>query len=343
MKTIEIQGETGLSVIAVNESLDNLEKYVPDGRRVVIITDPNVNRLYGARFPKAEVIEVGQGEGIKTLETVESLYKRMLDLEVDRSCFVVGIGGGIVCDIAGFVASTYMRGLPFGFVSTTLLSQVDASVGGKNGVNFHGYKNIIGVFRQPSFVICDLEMLRTLPADVFVCGFAEIVKHAAIADPQLFAFLEEQYRQALDMDTTVLQRLVYDSVAIKAGIVRKDETETGERRKLNFGHTLAHSLQTNLHLDHGEAVAIGMVFAANYSVHQNLLVPQDARRIKTLIESLHLPTRKNVLPGNLKDAIRKDKKKERQSIHFVLLKRIGEAIIREISLTELEAAIDDLY
>ena len=242
MKTIEIHGQTGRSKIVIGESLENLEKYTPSTKKI-IITDENLNRLYHHRFPPWNVIEIGTGEKIKTLETVVYIFKKLVELEIDRSCFIIGIGGGIVCDITGFVASTYMRGLPFGFVSTSLLSQVDASIGGKNGVNFDGYKNMIGVFNQPHFVICDPEMLKTLPHKELLSGFAEVVKHAAIGSEELFIFLEKNFPRALALDAGTLEKLVYDSVIIKAKVVEKDEKEKGERRILNFGHTLGHALE----------------------------------------------------------------------------------------------------
>jgi 3-dehydroquinate synthase len=342
VKTVDVHGLSGHSIIAINESLDNVGQYLPD-KKLIIITDRNVSEFYRSRFPKGEVIELGFGEDIKTLETVSSIYSQMLDLEVDRSWFLLAIGGGIVCDISGFVASTYMRGLSFGFVSTTLLSQVDASVGGKNGVNFFGFKNIIGVFQQPSFVICDLTMLETLPGEEYVCGFAEIIKHGAIADEKLFTFLESNYQKALEQDLAVLERLVYDSILIKSAVVERDETEKGERRKLNFGHTIAHALEKTMCVPHGEAVAAGMVFAANLSVQNKLLAAKDVTRIKTLIEHLGLPVRVMVFKDILYDAIRMDKKREDKDIHCVLLSRIGKAVIKEISILELEGAIDDLY
>jgi 3-dehydroquinate synthase len=339
MKIIEIQGQSGISKIIINESLENLNQYVP-ANRVVIITDYNVSLYYRSHFPGWDVVEIGTGEKIKTLDTVQYIYKKLVAREIDRSCFIVGIGGGIVCDIAGFVASTYMRGLPFGFVSTTLLSQVDASVGGKNGVNFQGYKNMIGVFNQPSFVICDPAMLKTLPKKELLCGFAEIVKHAAIGDRAHFDFLEKHYKEALEMDEEVLARLIYDSIIVKSSIVQRDEKEKGERRKLNFGHTYGHALEKSIGIPHGEAVSIGIVFAANLSVRRNLLPQEEAVKIRRLLERLHLPTKTTANKEKIWDAIKKDKKKQGQGIHFVLLKTIGEAVIEEISLEELEEVIE---
>jgi len=342
VKQIEIQGQTGRSVIAVGESLGNLEKYV-HGTKPVIITDENLAHLYHDRFPPWDTITIGTGERIKTLGTMEFIYEKLVEREIDRSCFLVGIGGGIVCDIAGFAASTYMRGVNFGFVSTSLLSQVDASVGGKNGVNFHGYKNMIGTFNQPGFVICDTAMLKTLPHNELLGGFAEVVKHAAIGSREMFGFLENNYGKALGMDTGIFEELVYESVKIKAEVVRKDEKEKGERRKLNFGHTLGHAIEKTMGISHGEAVSIGMVFAANLSVKRKMLSQTEADRIRSLLEGIGLPVNISFEKEKILDAMRKDKKREGAGIHFVLLRAIGETEIEEISIAELEGAVHDMY
>ena len=342
MKRIEIQGQTGLSTIAVGESLENLEKYV-HGTKTIIVTDENLEKLYHDQFPPWDTITVGTGEKIKTMDTMEYIYQKLVELEIDRSCFLVGIGGGIVCDIAGFAASTYMRGLNFGFVSTSLLSQVDASVGGKNGVNFRGYKNMIGTFNQPDFVICDTTMLKTLPHNELLSGFGEVVKHAVIGRKEMFAFLEKNYEKALGMDTSIFENLIYESVKIKAEVVRKDEKEKGERRKLNFGHTLGHAIEKTMGISHGEAVSIGMVFAANLSVKRKMLSQGEADRIRGLLKAIGLPVEIGVNKGNILEAMRKDKKREGEGIHFVLLTGIGETKIEEIRIEELEEAVHDLY
>lgn len=341
MKQIEIQGQTGRSVIAVGESLENLEKYV-HGTKPVIITDENLESHYKKQFPPWDTITIGTGEKIKTMGTMEFIYEKLVEHEIDRSCFLVGIGGGIVCDIAGFAASTYMRGVNFGFVSTSLLSQVDASVGGKNGVNFHGYKNMIGTFNQPGFVICDTTMLKTLPQKELLGGFAEVVKHAAIGSKELFGFLETNYDKALGMDTGILEELVYESVKIKAEVVRKDEKEKGERRKLNFGHTLGHAIEKTMGISHGEAVSIGMVFAANLSVKRKMFSQAEAERIRSLLERIGLPVKISFEKEKILDAMRKDKKREGAGIHFVLLRAMGETVIEEIPIDELEDAVHDL-
>ena len=341
MKTLRIHGITGDSTILIGESLRNLKKYLPPGK-VVIITDTNVKHYYLKDFPLSEVIEIGTGEKIKNLDTAQAIYAKLVELEVDRSSFVVGIGGGIVCDITGFVASTYLRGVRFGFVSSTLLSQVDASVGGKNGVNFGGYKNMVGVFNQPEFVICDMKLLKTLPQKEILCGLAEIVKHAAIADVDLFSYLEENHEKALSLNTEVIEKLVSDSVLIKSTIVNIDEKEKGERRKLNFGHTFGHAFEKTAGVSHGEAVSAGMAVASALSEKRGHLAAKDMERIEELLKKLKLPTRLPLDGERVLDALRKDKKRESEDIYFVLLYGIGDAVVEGKSIKELEAVINEM-
>jgi 3-dehydroquinate synthase len=338
MKVLKIKGSVRESAIYVGEKLKNVFEYIPV-ERTVIITDSNVSSHYGRDFPSCPVITIGIGEKNKTLETVKDIFTRLLELEIQRSSFILGIGGGIVCDITGFVASTYLRGIRFGFVSTTLLSQVDAGVGGKNGVNFEGYKNMVGVFNQPEFVICDMELLRTLPKNELVNGFGEIVKHAAIGNQNMFAYIEAQYQKALDLNPEVIEKLVYDSVVIKSDIVNRDEKETGERRKLNFGHTIGHAIEKTLKVPHGEAISIGMVVAAALSVKRGLLSQKKADRLTSLLKKLKLPTSFNVNVDNVMDALGKDKKREDDFIYFILLEDIGKAVIQEIPIKELKTVL----
>jgi 3-dehydroquinate synthase len=338
MKVLKIKGSVRESVIYVGEKLKNVSEYIPV-KSTVIITDSNVSAHYLTDFPPCPVITIGIGEKNKTLETVKEIFARLLELEIQRSSFILGIGGGIVCDIAGFVASTYLRGIRFGFVSTTLLSQVDASVGGKNGVNFEGYKNMVGVFNQPEFVICDTELLRTLPKNELVNGFGEIVKHAAIGDKNMFGYIEAQYEKALELNPEVIEKLVYDSVVIKSDIVNRDEKETGERRKLNFGHTFGHAIEKTLEVPHGEAISIGMVVAAALSVKKGLLSQNMADRLTSLLKKLKLPTSFNMNMNDVVDAIGKDKKREGNSIYFILLEDIGKAVVQEIPIQELKTVL----
>lgn len=343
MKRLEISGRTGRSIILVGEALVNMASYMPPSAKVVVITDTRVGALYQDQFPRGATIRIGTGEGVKNLNTVQQVYEQLVALEVDRSAFIVGIGGGVVCDIAGFVASTYLRGVRFGFAATTLLAQVDASVGGKNGVNFGGYKNMIGVFRQPEFVVCDPALLNTLPPKECLSGFGEIVKHAAIGDRECFEFLESAYDKALQLDPAAIEQLVYASVVLKAAIVNRDETEQGERRKLNFGHTFGHAIEKITGLTHGEAVGLGMAAASRLSVKKGLLAEAAARRLMRLMKNLHLPVGIQVDRKQLLDALRRDKKRQGHRIHFVLLQDIGRAVVEPIPLDELERMVDDLF
>ena len=339
MRELKIEGTSGDSTLYIGESLQNLKDYIPSAK-TVIVTDGNVKHLYHKDFPAAEIIEIGMGEKIKNLDTVRMLYEKLIELEVDRSFFIVGIGGGIVCDITGFVASTYLRGVRFGFVSSTLLSQVDASVGGKNGVNFGGYKNMVGVFSQPEFVICDMGLLKTLPKQEVLCGLAEIVKHAAIGDSALFSYLETHYEEALGLDRDVIERLVWDSVVLKSTIVNRDEKEAGERRKLNFGHTFGHAIEKTAGLRHGEAVSVGMVIASALSEKRGYLSAEDTKRVELLLRRLGLPTRLQLNREKVLEALKKDKKRQSEDIHFILLQDLGHAIVERISIKELETVMD---
>ena len=341
MKTLTIQGQTGESRIVVGERLANLSHYAKSDS-CVLITDVNVHHHYRRYFNDAPVIVIGTGESVKAIKTVQDIYEKFIEYEVDRTWTVVGVGGGIVTDIAGFVASTYLRGLRFGFVSSTLLAQVDASVGGKNGVNFHGYKNMVGVFNQPEFVLCDLEMLNTLPEREVHCGYAEVVKYALIGDPSLFEFLENNYTPALALDRGTLERIVYDCVSEKANVVQRDEREKGERRVLNFGHTFGHAYEKTISIPHGEAVSLGMVIATELSARKGALSKTVVNRVRKLLEHFELPTTAVCDKTKIFEAITKDKKREGYAVHFVLLNDIGRPVIEPVSFGELKGVINDL-
>ncbi|MFO7657775.1 MAG: 3-dehydroquinate synthase [Bacteroidales bacterium] len=342
MKIIEIQTDTKLSKILIGEKIANLKRYLPPVKTVVI-TDKTVSGHYHEYFKGFDVIEIGEGEGNKTLDTLQYILNQFVELEVDRSSFIVAFGGGIVCDVAGFAASVFMRGVSFGFVSTTLLSQVDASVGGKNGVNFQRYKNMIGVFNQPEFVICDSEVLKTLNRKEYVAGFAEIIKAAVIKDYNLFKYLERNWQSALSLNEQVVNHLVYESVKIKSKVVEADEKEKGERRLLNFGHTFAHSLEKLTDLLHGEAVSIGMVLAAKLSEKLGFLSNKEFQRIYALLSNFGLPVDVNLEMNKVFSAMKQDKKREGDSIHLVLIEQIGEAFTYKTKLTKVEELIHDLH
>ena len=340
MQNLIINGTTK-SELLIGEHLSNLSNYLPM-KNVVLITDKNVNALYASQFPDFPIVEIGLGEDVKNLQTVDSIINQLIELQADRHTFLVGIGGGIVCDITGFVASIYMRGIDFAFVSSSLLSQVDASVGGKNGVNYNSYKNIIGNFNQPKFVICDTQMLNTLPEKEIKCGMGEILKHALIADAKMFNLISDKSKQILSLDDSIIGDLIYQNIKIKAIVVDKDEKEQGERKKLNFGHTLAHAIEKHSNLSHGEAVAIGIVFASKVSHQKKYISNSELNLVIETIEQLGLPSSTQIAPEKLSGAIINDKKRNGKQISLILLEKIGQAKIENIELDELKQWIYDL-
>lgn len=326
----------GKSKVIIGDSAKMLANLLTTKQRVIVISDLNIDRLYGDMLAPYEKILIGVGETIKTLQTVESICRQLLELRADRSTFLLGIGGGIVSDITGFVAAIYMRGINFGFVSTTLLSQVDAGVGGKNGVNFEGYKNMIGTFLQPEFVICDVSMLSTLPEREFRAGVAEIIKSAIIANSELFKELELHTLDSLRVNKALLSRIIFESVRIKAHIVEKDERESGERRKLNLGHTFAHAIEKNSNaMIHGEAVAVGTIIVANMAHHMGLLSSESRDRICKVIEGFGFETTSPVAMSKMLKSIAHDKKVSGDTVALVLPVEIGCCEVKIMALNEI--------
>lgn len=334
MEKLKITGSQSDSTLLIGESFKNFKNYLT-AKQVIVLIDDKVNKLYGSHFEGYPIIEIGQTEKIKTLSTVELILEQLLKLNADRSAFLLAVGGGIVCDIGGFAASVYLRGIDFGFISTTLLAQVDASVGGKNGVNFHGFKNMLGTFNQPKFVLCDQEMIKTLRNDDLNCGFAEIVKHTLIADGAMFVKLEQNVGKALNVDPEFIGELVSNSVKIKAEIVNKDEKEKGERRKLNLGHTYGHAVEKVMGISHGNAVSIGLAIAAKLSLNRNTISIQEHDRVINLLKALNLPVSIKEKHAEILEALFMDKKREGDQIHFVLMLGIGNVSLELISIEEL--------
>lgn len=314
-----------------------------NAKGLVLLVDENVHRLHASKFESMSCLIVPSGEKQKTLSFAEEILRKMVWMEADRTSFLVGVGGGLVTDLTGFIASVFMRGIDFGFISSTLLGQVDASIGGKNGVNLDGFKNMIGVFRQPEFVWCDLELLDTLDQRELVSGFSEVIKYAAIRDRKLFNFIEGNLDTILKRNPDDLEAIIKSSVAIKAKIVQDDVNEQGDRKLLNFGHTLGHAIEKLTGMMHGEAVAIGMVLAARLSSNMGFLDPKELARLEQMIASAGLPVKTDLSPSDLYDTLLKDKKRAGDRIHFILLKNIGEAFIYQMNLHSLRIAIHDLY
>lgn len=317
-----------------------LPQVLPAGR-VVVVSDTEADRLHGGLPVACETVLIGRGERIKTLSTVENIHRRLIAAGADRKTFILGVGGGIVTDIAGFAASTYMRGVPFGFVPTTLLGQVDAAVGGKNGVNIDGYKNMAGTFAQPQFVVCDPALLRTLPDREFRAGLAEAVKAGIIADEELFAAIEEADFGELRSDQALLRRVVGRAVGVKVAVVARDEREAGERRKLNLGHTLAHAIErTSGRMNHGEAVAVGTVLMARAAVRLGMLAETECRRIAGALGRLGFRLTPPVSMDRMLEAVAADKKREGGTLHVVLPTGIGSCTVCDMPLGEFRALME---
>jgi 3-dehydroquinate synthase len=339
MHLMKISTESGRSLIIAGGDLKDLSAYLPPENRLFIITDTNVRALYGDRFPAGEVLTIQAGEESKTLTVIGDLCRRLLEYGADRSAFILGFGGGVVCDIAGMVASVYMRGVRHGFVSTTLLSQVDASIGGKTGVNLGSFKNIIGTFRQPEFVLCDHKLLSTLTDDEFQSGLGELIKHAAIRDRDLFFDISSSLEKLYDRDPDILEDMIYRAVRIKADIVRRDPLEKGMRRLLNFGHTFGHIMETSYGLPHGVAVMEGMLIASELSVWSREMPLAEMRIFGKVLEKSGLQEGHQI-PANVPAMISRDKKSEGGYVNFVLLRSVGKAVIRKLPVQEIEAFVD---
>ena len=231
-------------------------------------------------------------------EAVDKIFQQLIAFEADRKTFIVGVGGGVVTDITGYAASVYMRGLKFGFVPTTILAMVDASIGGKNGVDVGIFKNLVGLIKQPEFLLFDYSLLQTLPQEHWINGFAEIIKHACIKDKDLFEILEHESLEHFQSDRNKLANLIERNVAIKTAVVLKDEFEQADRRLLNFGHTLGHAIENNYQLLHGHAISIGMMAACSISVELNHFDLAEKKRIAGLFHQYGLPSHLQIDHGN---------------------------------------------
>ncbi len=341
MRELKLATSSGISRIGIGQAIGELAGLV-DGNRCLLVVDSAVRELHASRLPPFRYLELPAGEEGKNLAAVEKIYASLAALEADRSWSLVGIGGGTVSDIAGFAASTYMRGIRFGFAPTSLLAQVDAAVGGKNGVNFGGYKNLVGTFKQPDFVICDQGFLSTLPEREYRSGFAEIIKHAILASESYFSYLESNQEKAKLRDIAYLEHVIGLSIEIKASVVTEDPDEKGKRKILNLGHTVGHGLELICGLSHGEAVSIGINAACILARVKGLLQPAQSARIVNLLSSYGLPLtfdggkRRESIISSVLEAIRHDKKRNRDTIDFIVPEKIGLATIMPVTVNELD-------
>lgn len=332
MQAKEIRFSTSSTTFYFDAAFDDLQKIVSQ-QNSIIITDATVFEAHKKKFFGWKTIIIKGGEAYKDGSTVDSIIVQLIEGGADRTTTLIGVGGGVVTDITGYVASVYLRGIPFGFVPTTILAMVDAAIGGKNGIDVGVYKNMVGTISQPRFLLYDMGFLKSLPDREWRNGFAEIIKHAAIKNESLFQQLEESSLQYFQQDSNALQGLIQENVLLKAGVVQKDEFEKGERRLLNFGHTLAHALEKKYELMHGEAVAVGMVFAAKLSAV--LCGFEKVEMLTSVIEKYGLPTTITYEKEVVFEVLTRDKKKEGDFIHFILLEAIGKASVHKISLTDL--------
>ena len=321
-------------------------------RRAVIVTNPAINKLYGKILSgglqsvglESDCVEIPEGETHKTLADAQTVYDHLIQNQYDRNTLLVALGGGVIGDLTGFIAATFLRGVPYVQVPTTLLSQVDSSVGGKTAVNHPQGKNLIGSFYQPRLVAIDLDTLTSLPPAEFRAGMAEVIKYGIIENHLLFEFLEQNSEKILAQDTQCLEYIIEASCTIKAKVVERDEHEGSYRMILNFGHTLGHAIEALTgysQFKHGEAVAIGMVYAAKLSQQLGKCNDEVVQRIEALVEKFDLPTRlPEFSPGEYIESMYRDKKAHDKNIRFILVRGIGTVeIVDRVSEVDIQKAL----
>lgn len=322
-----------------------------ENRKICIVTDSHVGPLYveavreqlAAVCGRVTVYTIEAGEEHKTLDTVKGLYEHLILEHYDRKDMLAALGGGVIGDLTGFAAATYLRGIGFIQIPTTLLAQVDSSIGGKTGVDFDSYKNMVGAFHMPRLVYMNLSVLKTLPDHQFSSGMAEILKHGLIKNADYFDWLSAHRQEILERRMEALMPMIEESCRIKRDVVEKDPTEQGERALLNFGHTIGHAVEKlkNFRLSHGECVAVGSAAASYLSWKRGLIDRETLDRICQVFQSFSLPVRTDGLdPARVLAATKSDKKMDGGSIKFILLRKPGEAFVdRTVSEAELLDAI----
>lgn len=317
-------------------SFKKIDKYVSN-ELSVIITDDNIFKNYKSLFKNRKVIIINAGEKFKNQNTINLIIDKMIELGVDRTYTLVGVGGGVVTDISGYVSSIYMRGIKCVFFPTSILAMVDASIGGKNGIDVGVYKNMIGSFKQPDALFFDFNFLKTLPRTEWINGFAEIIKHACIKDKAMFLELEKRNINFYMNSVKDTKQLIAKNVSLKTKVVKNDEFEKNERMLLNFGHTLGHAIENYYDLLHGQAISIGMVYASLYA--EKLVGFKDVLRVTSLLEKYELPIDFKFDKLQTFKRILKDKKKSNQIVNYILLKSIGKGITFPIDENNLKKII----
>lgn len=315
-------------------------KEIIEVKQAVFITDETIYALHQKRFKGYKTIVVKAGEQHKNQATVNSIIEQLIQLEADRKTTLVGVGGGVITDLTGYVASIYMRGISFGFVPTTLLALVDASIGGKNGIDIGLYKNIVGVTKQPSFILHDLVFLNTLPEAEWQNGFAEIIKHACIKDAAMFKHLQSHDLNFYRKKKVQVCELIQRNAKLKLKVVQQDEFEQADRKLLNFGHTLGHALENQYKLSHGQAISIGMHYASKISAA--LLGFKQTDAVIANLQQYGLPTDMQFDKQKVFAVLKMDKKRANKDMNYVLLEKIGKGVILPIPLKDLENIITNL-
>ncbi|PWT94619.1 MAG: 3-dehydroquinate synthase [Bacteroidetes bacterium] len=339
MKKLSYKFSAGKTDFYFDLNINALSKLVSK-KEAVIITDENVFRSHKLKFKGWNTIVLKPGEEFKIQATVDSIIEQLIGFEATRKTFLIGVGGGVVTDITGYVASIYMRGLSFGFVPTTLLAMVDASIGGKNGIDVNVYKNMVGTIRQPHFLLYDISLLKSLPESEWKNGMAEIIKHACIKDGAMFRLLEENDLNKIQTNKKLLADIVERNAKLKTRVVQVDEFEKGDRKLLNFGHTLGHAIENQYELSHGQAISIGMGFASLIS--SEMLGFKDAVKVMRLLNQYGLPTSARFDSKKVFDVLKMDKKRVGNEISYILLEKIGKATIRPIPIKTLERIISKI-
>ena len=323
-------------------------------RRVFVVTVPPVRRRWGKVLVRSlagaglqcEILEMSDGERFKRLATLEKLAEKLVALRADRGTVLIALGGGVVCDVTGFLASVYMRGVNVVQIPTTVLAQVDAAVGGKTGVNLRSGKNLLGTFFQPQTVLVDPAVLATLPSREYRAGLYESVKAGIIGDAGLFQLFEEHRREILDRDPGVVEKVIADSVRLKASVVSTDEREGGLRQVLNLGHTIGHALEAETrytHLLHGEAVAWGMIAATNLALSTGKLDSVVAGRITSAILGFGRLPRMKVQTAGIMKRLQSDKKTKNGVVHFILPREIGKVeIVSDVPESAVRSAVEEM-
>lgn len=326
------------------------------GRNLCVITDRNVDALFGEEIKgllqgicrELSFYVFSAGEENKTLDTVSDIYRFLIEKKITRKDLLLALGGGVVGDITGFAAASYLRGVDFVQIPTTLLSQVDSSIGGKTGVDFDQYKNMVGAFHMPRLVYTNVSALKELDERQFASGFAEVMKHGLIKDRKYYEWLLENMYEIDDRDPDILQEMVYRSCVIKKKVVEKDPTEQGERALLNFGHTIGHGIEKagGFALLHGECVALGCIAAANISHMHHLIGEDEYLEIRDMFVPFHLPIALREINYTAEEVVentKADKKNASGTLRFILLSRLGKAVIDEtVTEEELLRAVEDL-